>query len=105
MIREILSYVVSLVAGGLLGVLFFGGLWWTIRKGLSSPRPALWFFGSMWLRSAVVLIGFYFVADGNWVRMLLCLIGFSLARLVIMQMTVVPEEISPHPLQEANHGH
>jgi F1F0 ATPase subunit 2 len=24
----------------LLGVIFFGGLWWTVRKGLSSKRPA-----------------------------------------------------------------
>jgi F1F0 ATPase subunit 2 len=30
-------------AGLLLGAIFFGGLWWTVRKGVSSKRPALWF--------------------------------------------------------------
>ena len=36
--------------GGLLGTMFFGGLWWTVRTGVSSQRPALWFLGSLVLR-------------------------------------------------------
>ena len=38
------------LAGLVLGAIFFGGLWWTVRKGLSSQQPALWFLGSMLLR-------------------------------------------------------
>ena len=34
-------------AGVLLGVFFFGGLWWTVRRGVSSNRPALWFLGKI----------------------------------------------------------
>ena len=60
--NETLILVLAWAAGGLLGAFFFGGLWWTVRKGASSQRPALWFFGSMLLRSGVVLIGFYLVA-------------------------------------------
>ena len=45
--------------GLVLGAVFFGGLWWTVRKGVASPRPALWFVGSMLLRTGVVLAGFY----------------------------------------------
>ena len=44
-----------------LGAVFFGGLWWTVRKGVSSTQPALWFFGSLLLRMSIVLAGFYFV--------------------------------------------
>ena len=46
---EFLSLAPALAAGLLLGVFFFGGLWWTVIRGVSSPRPALWFFGSMML--------------------------------------------------------
>ena len=47
-------------AGLLLGALFFGGLWWTVIKGVRSQRPALWFFGSLILRLSITLEGFYF---------------------------------------------
>jgi F1F0 ATPase subunit 2 len=45
--------VILVLAGGagvLLGAFFFGGLWWTVRRGLSSKRPAFWFLGSLLLR-------------------------------------------------------
>ena len=46
----------------LLGAIFFGGLWWTVRKGVASRRPALWFLGSLLLRTSIALAGFYVVA-------------------------------------------
>ncbi len=76
------SLISSLSMGAALGVFFFGGLWWTVKKGLSSPRPALWFLGSLLLRSAVVLCGFYFIGDGDWKRIAACLAGFVVARLI-----------------------
>jgi hypothetical protein len=33
MMNETLSLVLALVTGVLLGAIFFGGLWWTVRKG------------------------------------------------------------------------
>jgi F1F0 ATPase subunit 2 len=75
------------VVGVLLGALFFGGLWWTVRKSVSSQRPALWFFGSFLLRMSLVLVGFYWVAGGQWERLLACLVGFILARLIVMRLT------------------
>ena len=55
--------MLPLVAGVLLGAIFFGGLWWTVRKGVSSKRPALWFFGSLLLRTSIVLAGFLFCSQ------------------------------------------
>jgi F1F0 ATPase subunit 2 len=49
--NEILNLILALVAGFLLGAFFFGGLWWTVQKGLSSRRPELWFLGSLLLRT------------------------------------------------------
>ncbi len=69
-----------LAAGLILGALFFGGLWWTVIRGISSQRPALWFFGSMVLRMSITLSGFYFIAREDWERWLWCTLGFVLTR-------------------------
>ena len=101
---EPLPLVIAWLAGGALGGLFFGGLWWTVRKGVSSPRPVLWFFGSLLLRTGMTLAGFYFVSGGHWERLLLCLVGFVMARLVITRLTrpAVPRPIQSH--REASHA-
>ncbi len=78
--NETLSLVLAGLAGVLLGGIFFGGLWWSVRRGMASGYPALWFVGSFVLRTAITLAGFYVVAGDDWLRLLLCLLGFMLAR-------------------------
>jgi len=89
---DIASYSLVSLAGALLGTVFFGGLWWTVRKGLTSNNPALWFFGSTLLRTTFVLVGFYFVSSGDWRKLLLCLLGFFIARVAVTRFTRVPKE-------------
>ena len=89
---EILHLTPPLAAGLMLGVVFFGGLWWTVIIGVSSPRPALWFLGSMLLRMSIALAGFYFAGREKWERWLLCLLGFALARLLVKWLTRPPVE-------------
>ncbi len=81
--NESAGLVTALAAGVLLGAFFFGGLLWTVRKCLSSRQPALWVLGSLLLRTGVVMAGFYYVSAGHWERMLLCLAGFFIARLLV----------------------
>jgi hypothetical protein len=33
------------------------------------------------------LLGFYYIGVGNWHRLLICLLGFLIARWIIMQLT------------------
>ncbi|MBF0315482.1 MAG: ATP synthase subunit I [Oligoflexia bacterium] len=81
---ETFTLIFSFVMGVLLGGIFFGGLWLTVKKGLSSKRPALWFFVGMLLRMSIVLAGFYyFISSGHWERMLVCLLGFMIVRLSV----------------------
>jgi F1F0 ATPase subunit 2 len=100
---DALSFTSSLIAGLLLGVFFFGGLWWTVRKGIQSERAALWFFGSMLLRTSVVMLGFYLLLGDSWLRMLVGLFGFFISRLIVTRLTRVVEQSKPFAL-EADHA-
>ncbi len=101
--NEALTLMLALVAGVLLGAIFFGGLWWTVQKGVSSKRSALWFFGSLLLRTSIALAGFYFIARGHWERLLVCLLGFIIARLIVIQLTRAAEKTTCLP-QGASHA-
>ena len=101
--NDTVSLVLAVVTGVLLGALFFGGLWWTVQKGVPSKRSALWFFGSLLLRTSIALAGFYFMARGHWERLLLCLLGFIMARLIVTRLTQMAEK-PPYVAQEASHA-
>jgi F1F0 ATPase subunit 2 len=85
--NDFVSLVVVLFAGGVLGAFFYGGLWWTVRRGLASKRAAAWFFGSLLIRTGAVLLGFYVVLGDQWPRWVAGMLGFLLARLVVMRFT------------------
>ncbi|WP_339673799.1 ATP synthase subunit I [Dasania marina] len=87
MMNEIVNLAASLFAGVVLGGFFFGGLWWTVQKAVASEHAAFWFLGSLMLRTAVVLLGFYFLMAGGWQHMLAALLGLFVARLIVMRLT------------------
>ena len=84
---DILIWIFAMLAGAALGGVFFGGLWWTVQRGAASPSPARWFIGSFVLRTAIVLTGFYFIGGGQLGRLGLCLLGFLLARVLVLVLT------------------
>ena len=102
--NNVLFLALALMAGLLLGAIFFGGLWWTVRKGISSKSPALWFLGSMVLRMGIVLAGFNFIGRGDWQRLVVCLLGFIIARIIVMRLTRTPIEPPQSAAKEASHA-
>lgn len=82
----------ALLAGALLGVFFFAGLWWTVRQLKSTQHVALLFIASLLFRSAIVIAGFYFIAGENWHRLLAGLLGFMLVRLIATRYTLQVEQ-------------
>jgi F1F0 ATPase subunit 2 len=102
--NEPLSLASALVMGVLLGAMFYGGLWWTVRQGVSSKRAALWFLCSLLLRMGVALAGFYFVAGGHWERLLVCLLGFVTARIAVTRLTRPSGENQPPQSLEGRHA-
>jgi len=96
--------ILSPVAGFVMGILFFGGLWFTVRRGLASQNQVLWFLGSLLLRTGIVLVGFYFFGAGHWERMLLCLLGFIIARIVVKRWVSLPQKYQNQSPQKVNYA-
>lgn len=86
--NETVPSILALIGGVLLGCVFFGGLWWTVRKGVVARQPALWFLASFVVRTGIVLAGFYAISFGHWNRLLFCLAGFVVARIVLIKFLV-----------------
>jgi F1F0 ATPase subunit 2 len=84
---DIVTMITVLFAGLLLGAFFFGGLLWTVKRGLSSKHPGFWFLGSWLVRIIVILGSFYLVSAGGWERMLVCASGFFIARFIVIRLT------------------
>lgn len=101
---ETVNLVLAGGAGVFLGAFFFGGLWWTVRKGVASKRPALLFLGSLLLRTGITLAGFYVVSGGHWERLLVCLLGFFIARLAVTRLTRPPVDRHNARAEEAKHA-
>ncbi len=95
---------VAFGAGLLLCVFYFGGLWWTVRRGVVSKYPAIWFAGSVLLRTSITLVGFYFVGHDHWERLLACLFGFVMARLFVIWRIQAALDIETQPVREVSHA-
>ncbi len=77
----------TLSEGVLIGGMFYGGLWWTVRRSLSIKHLGAWILGSFMLRTCVALSGFYLVARDDWRALLSCFVGFLMARIGVTRLT------------------
>ena len=101
--NEIIYMLMVFAAGLVLGILFFGGLWFTVKKAMISKRPAIWFIGSFLIRISIALIGFYYLSRGSWKNLLISLLGFIIARSIIIYMTKSIEEKSIQLKKQTSH--
>lgn len=75
------------VAGIVIGILFFGGLWWTTRKAVTSKKPAILFALSFIVRLSITILLFYVLSAGHWEELLICFAGFLVGRLIVALAT------------------
>lgn len=80
-----LTLVGAAIAGVALGMVYFGGLWLTVRYLPTTTHPILLTFGSYLLRMAIVLLGFYIIMDNQWERLVAAVITFILTRMFLMR--------------------
>jgi F1F0 ATPase subunit 2 len=77
------------------GLFYFGGLWWTVRRLPSARQPALFTFGSFFVRTGLSLAAFYFASGGRWERILVSLLGFIIVRgFLVRRMRSSPAKVT-----------
>lgn len=86
-------------AGMGLGLFYFGALWLTVRQFPNHRYAVALFLASFVVRTAVVVVGFYFVMGGQWERMLACLAGFIIVRQLLVSR-LRPERVADRPRVE-----
>lgn len=84
-----MTYALMVVVGMVLGAIFFGGLWMTVRQMPNSRRPGMLFLFSVVVRTTVVIGGFWYFAGGDAKSMLACLLGFIGLRLLATHGTAI----------------
>ncbi len=89
---DAVQLTVAFLAGGVLGLLYFGGLWLTLRRIHRVRQPGLLLFASLVVRMAALVPAFYFVMAGQWESVVAALAGF-LATRHIMIRRIRPAEI------------
>lgn len=85
MFSDIVPVVISVIAGGIAGIVFFGGLWVTVKRAVTMRQPALLMIASLIVRAAIVMAIFYVVSTGEFVRLAACMAGFLLVRAFIVR--------------------
>lgn len=93
------EFLCALAIGFIVGGFFFAGLWWTITKIPNSSFPFLLILTSLTIRVSVVMLCFYFTSSfhsaGYWQRFLSCILGFSVARILMTKLLSLKQE-TPH---------
>lgn len=88
-----MEYAAVFIAGIALGLFYFGGLWLTTRSLAEPPGkqtctqpsipPALKLILSFVGRMGVTLVCLYWLMQGNWLRVIIALLGMLLARFLV----------------------
>lgn len=78
-----MSLIVATAAGIIIGILFYGGLWLTVRALITARRPAMLAVASFWIRTAMVLGSVVLIARGRWQSAVAVLAGIALSRTAV----------------------
>jgi F1F0 ATPase subunit 2 len=85
--NKLIDYVVSFLVGGVTGLFYYAGLWWTVKSLPRSRRPVFLSLGSFYMRIGIALYVFYFVMHNDWRRLVVCLAGFMMVKIIITKKT------------------
>ncbi len=69
--------------GFVLGIIYFGGLWWTLRAVTENKWSKGWFAISFGLRAVLALVGFYVIIRKDIIAFLFTIGGFFIIRFVM----------------------
>ncbi len=81
----------SLAGGLLLGMFYFGGLWWTVQK-VTGEKKTYIILLSVFIRMFILFAAFYYILLQGWQYLLAALTGFLLSRIIIFRLLKPPLE-------------
>lgn len=93
---QVVFLLLAFAAGLAVGLFYYGGLWLTIRRLPQSRRPAMLTGMSLLVRLSLTSAAFYIVMGGRWERLLACLAGFLLVRVLLVRR-LGPRQPPQHP--------
>lgn len=73
----------AVFAGAILGLIYYGGLWWTVRRLQTTQQTGLLFAASFVIRTVAVIAGFLLVSRGDWLLIVVALVPFIVVRLIL----------------------
>jgi len=76
--------IVGFIGGILLGIIFFGGLYWSVNQLTKVQYPAALMIVSALVRMGIILFGVYLLADNNIKNVLAILIGIILVKVIMI---------------------
>lgn len=79
------TLLVPFVLGGLIGWVYFFGLWETVRRLPEAKSPHRLMILSFAARTLFALGGFFILTDGQWERMAASVAGFFIVKAVMVQ--------------------
>jgi F1F0 ATPase subunit 2 len=91
----IAELVLALAVGAGLGLWFFGGLLWTVRRMAAAQHPVLLMVASFAVRGAGVAAGLVWLAGRHWLLPLAALIGFVAVRTWLLSTRGTPRLRTP----------
>ena len=83
MMHDLLILILMFAGGMILGVVYFSGLWFTVRYIKNGAHQAFWLIASLILRLTLLLAVFYLILSyGHWGHLLAVLAGFVAVRIL-----------------------
>jgi F1F0 ATPase subunit 2 len=79
------ALLIPFVLGGLIGWVYFTGLWETVRRLPDANSPYGLMIFSFAGRSLFALGGFFILTDGQWERATAALLGFFIMRVILVR--------------------
>ena len=80
---DLMAYVPALLGGLLTGLLYYGGLWWTLQRLADTQHPGLLLGMSFLARTVIALAALFWFTDLQLSQILVFMVAFVIMRLVL----------------------
>ncbi|MDD2557618.1 MAG: ATP synthase subunit I [Desulfuromonadaceae bacterium] len=87
---SISGVILALIGGTILGLAFFGTLYWTVQRATFSQQPWLWFSLSLGARFSLLIAGLYLAGRSGTLQLLGCAVGIVLGRFMVQRLVRTP---------------